>query len=55
MAKDFGTITQTEYLTLLSKLQQVRKMLYGLINYIDGKKHDPSSGDCPPGPKPEAD
>ena len=54
-AKDFDVITQTDYLTLLSKLQQVRKMLHGLINYIDGKKHDLPSADVPHGPKPEAD
>lgn len=34
MAKDFGVITESDYLSLLSELVDVRKMLHGLLDRL---------------------
>jgi len=34
MARDVGALVQTDFLALLERLVEVRKMLHGLINRI---------------------
>jgi four helix bundle protein len=38
MARDMEVMNAGDYLQLLAKLKQVRMMLHGLLNYLDGKK-----------------
>ncbi len=38
LAKDFGTISESEFRSLSSQAQQVRKMLYGLASRLSDKE-----------------
>ena len=38
MAKDFGVITESDYLSLLSEVVDVRKMLHGLLDRLSRGK-----------------
>jgi four helix bundle protein len=45
MARDLEVMSTSDYVSLLKKVQQVRMMLHGLLNYLDGKtKAPPSAG-----------
>lgn len=39
MAKDFGVITESDFLSLLSDLVDVRKMLHGLLDRLSASKN----------------
>lgn len=43
MAQDFGVITEQDYLSLLSDLVEVRKMLHGLIDRLSASSGQPSA------------
>ena len=49
MARDFGVMSNSDYVTLRKRLVQVRKMLHGLIKKLKGGSNGDSS------PKPSAD
>ena len=53
MARDFGVISESDYVTLRERLVQVRKMLHGLIKKLKGIP--PRSADPDVGPQPSAD
>ena len=38
MARDFGVIKTSDFLSLVSQLVEVRKMLHGLINHLNSKE-----------------
>jgi four helix bundle protein len=40
-ARDFGAIRETDSLTLVSQVTEVRKMLYGLLRYLANREEKP--------------
>jgi four helix bundle protein len=52
MARDFGVMSDFDYVSLRRRLVQVRKMLHGLIRKLKGIPHNP---DRDVGPQPSAD
>ncbi len=45
MAKDVGFIANDDATSLIDKLVEVRKMLFGLIKYLDPRMADPPASD----------
>ena len=55
MARDFGVMSRSDYVSLRKRLVQVRKMLHGLIKTLKGNPEPGPDPDPDVGPKPSAD